>query len=46
VGVLTACDAGLAKGSTRTGRVWVVVEGAFLDAEPDIVMKAKPAWWM
>jgi len=37
-----ACDAGLAKGSTRVGRVSVVLERAFGDAEPDIVMKAEP----
>jgi hypothetical protein len=42
LGVLIACDAGLAKGSTRTGRVWVVLKGAFGDAEPDIVMKVEP----
>lgn len=40
--MLIACDAGLAKGSTRTGRVSVVLEGTFGDAEPDIVMKAEP----
>lgn len=42
LGVLIACDAGLAKGSTRAGRAWVVLEGAVGEAEPDIVMKAEP----
>ena len=40
--MLIACDAGLAKGSTRVGRVSGVLEGAFGDAEPDIVMRAEP----